>query len=79
MMTYEEQQKLFEEKAAKKQKQRDTDKAVYHSLKKAHKLCTCCGKELSLLNFHVDRKSMTGYSSVCKQCKRSSQEGKAKD
>lgn len=46
-------------------------KAIKDALEKAKKLCTCCKQELSLSQFDEDHRSMTGYASVCKQCKSS--------
>ena len=45
-------------------------KAIKEALEKGHKLCTSCNQELSLFNFDIDKKTFTGYSSMCKECKK---------
>ena len=32
------------------------------------KKCTCCLQELSLLSFHKDKTTKTGYETTCKSC-----------
>ena len=53
--------------------------AIYTALKNGHKECSKCLQTKSLFDFNVDRKMATGYSSWCKDCKRSSKEDKAKE
>ena len=44
--------------------------AIKEALAKGHKLCTACNEEKSLSDFNVDKKTFTGYSTWCKECKR---------
>ena len=43
---------------------------IKEALEQGHKLCTKCNQELSLFNFDKDKKTYTGYSSWCKECKK---------
>lgn len=43
---------------------------IKEALAKGHKMCTTCNQELSLSSFDVDKKTFTGYSSWCKDCKK---------
>lgn len=79
MIKNEYQQMWDDRKAERQKKAAERRKEVKKALRMAHKLCTQCGETKSFLEFNVDKKAMTGYSSVCKQCKRSSQEDKAKE
>ncbi len=45
-------------------------KAIKEALNKGHKLCTSCNEEKSLSEFNVDKKTYTGYSTWCKNCKK---------
>jgi superfamily II helicase len=52
-------------------KYKNHEKAVQHTLTKAKKVCTHCKQEKSFSDFDEDSRSMTGYASVCKECKSS--------
>ena len=67
------------EKKKKIQEKRDRRKEVENTLKQGHKVCTKCSQTKSLFNFHIDKKMAAGYSSWCKDCKRSSSGDKAKE
>lgn len=66
-------------KKKKQQEARDRRKKVEDTLKLGHKVCTKCSQTKSLFDFHIDKKMATGYSSWCKDCKRSSKGDKAKE
>ena len=66
-------------KKKNQQEARDKRKVVETTLKQGHKVCTKCTQTKSLFDFNIDKKMAIGYSSWCKECKRSSKEDKAKD
>ena len=45
-------------------------KAVKESLSKGAKTCAKCGEDKKLFDFYADKKSYSGYSSYCKECKK---------
>lgn len=45
-------------------------KSIKEALANGHKLCTSCNETKSLSDFNVDKKTFTGYSTWCKDCKR---------
>lgn len=55
---------------AKQQKRLEKQRIVNEALKSGHKVCSKCGETKRLFDFHVDRKTVTGYSVWCKECKK---------
>ncbi len=54
----------------KRKKVYEKKKSIKEALAKGHKLCTSCNEEKSLSEFNVDKKTFTGYSTWCKECKK---------
>ena len=45
---------------------------ITNALKQGHKSCGKCGETKRLFDFHANNRGLTGYSSWCKDCKKSS-------
>lgn len=55
---------------ARQKASREARAKIKEAAEKGHKLCTACNEEKSLSNFNVDKKTLTGYSTWCKSCKK---------
>jgi hypothetical protein len=54
----------------KAEEKRKRQQEILKALKQGHKECSKCDQPKRLFDFHINKKTFTGYDSWCKSCKK---------